>query len=382
MNNARRVALDYTPALRQTGGIGRYVRELTGALAALDSRRDYRLFVAGAPHGDLPPPPGDNFMWKPTRLSPRWLARLWHRARIPLPVEVFTGPVDLYHATDFVLPPTRREARTLLTVHDLSFARVPSAASPPLKSYLDAFVPPSVAAADHILADSAATKADLVELYGAPEDKITVLYCGVNSRFKPVDAAESQQSLRRKYGLGDVAYVLSVGAVHPRKNYGRVIEAISALRGAGRDLHYVIAGGSGGLGAEMRRTIDRAGMDDRVHLPGRVDEADLPALYSGARMLAMPSLYEGFGLPVLEAMACGTPVITSDRSSLPEVGGSAALLVDPYDSEAIGDAVLKLETDPASRQGMIEAGFAQARKFSWERAARQLKTIYDTLLAN
>ena len=382
MNSARRIALDYTPALRQTGGIGRYVRELGRALAAVDSSHDYRLFAAGAARRELPKPPGDNFSWRPTRLSPRWLARLWHRARIPLPIEAFTGAVDLVHATDFVLPPTRRATRTLLTVHDLSFVRAPRAASPPLKAYLDAVVPPSVEAADHILADSKATKADLIDLYGTPGDKITVLYSGVSSRFKRVDDAESLQTTRRKYGLGSASYVLSVGTVQPRKNYGRVIEAMSALRQAGRDLHYVIAGPSGWLEADALGAIERAGMVDRVHLLGLVDEADLPALYSGARMLAMPSLYEGFGLPVLEAMACGAPVITSNLSSLPEVGGDSALLVDPYDSDAIRDAILKLETDAPRRQRMIEAGYEQGRRFTWERAARQLKSIYDTLLGD
>ena len=357
-----RIALDYTPALKQTGGIGRYARELTSALASVDRRNAYRLFAAGSKVAELPELPGENFSWRSTRVSSKWLARLWHRAGIPLPIETITGPVDLYHATDFVLPPTRSGTRTLLTVHDLSFVRVPRAASPPLKAYLDAVVPPSVEAADHILADSEATKTDLIELYQTPANKITVLYSGVNPRFRRVDDVDALQRMRRKYGLANTSYVLSVGTVQPRKNYSRVVKALSALPHAGHDLHYVIAGGSGWLEDELGATIERTGMGDYVHLLGLADDEDLPALYSGARMLAMVSLYEGFGLPVLEAMACGTPVITSNLSSLPEVGGNAALLVDPHESGAIHDAILRLETDAATRMRLIDAGYQQAAK--------------------
>ena len=374
------IAIDYTPAWQQNAGIGRYVRELTAALAARGDDKQYRLFVAGASADALPAPPSDNFSWRATRLNTTWLARLWHRARLPLPVELATGAVDLYHATDFVLPPTRPQTRTLLTVHDLSFARVPHAASPPLKAYLDAVVPGSVARADHILADSAATKRDLVELYGTPETKITVLYSGVSQRYRPVHDATQLEELRAKYGLLGLDYVLSVGTVQPRKNYARVIKALAQLRAKGHDLHYVVAGGKGWLNDDIRATIEKTGMEDYVRLLGFVDDEDLPALYTGARMLALPSLYEGFGFPVLEAMACGTPVMTSNVSSLPEVAGEAALLVDPLDVEAIACAISRLDTDVDLRARLIEAGFRQAAKFTWRRAAEQLHEIYDCLL--
>ena len=376
-----RIALDYTPAFEQTGGIGRYARELTAALATIDSSSSFRLFVAGAAKTQLPQPPAENFTWKPTRISAKWLARLWHRIGLRVPVETFIGPVDLYHATDFVLPPTRTGTRTLLTVHDLSFIRVPSTASPPLKAFLDETVPRSVEAADHVLADSEATKSDLIDLYETRADKITVLYSGVDSGFSQVSDPIELERVRLKYGLEQVSYLLSVGTVQPRKNYSRVIEALSGIRRMGHDLHYVIAGASGWLEDEMRQTIERTKMNDFVHLLGLVEDRDLPALYSGARMLAMVSLYEGFGLPVLEAMACGTPVVTSNLSSLPEVSGDAALLVDPYDTGAIREAILELETDADKRAQLIQAGFLRAKRFSWNRAARQLRSIYDEMLS-
>ena len=375
-----RIALDYTPAVEQRGGIGRYVRELTAALARGDDDNEYRLFVAGASHASLPTTPAANFRWRPTRLTPRWLARLWHRARLPLPVEVFTGRTDLFHATDFVLPPTTPSTRTLLTVHDLSFVRVPEAASPPLKAYLDAVVPRSVARAQHILADSQATKDDLTALYGTPADKITVLYCGVDSLFQPVKEPELLSACRRKYGLDGIAYLLSVGTIQPRKNYSRVIEAVAVARQQGHDLHYAIAGGQGWLEDEMRGTIARLGMQPYVHLLGLADDADLPALYSGARALVMASLYEGFGLPVLEAFACGSPVISSNLSSLPEVAGEAAILIDPYNTVSLVDAIVALENQPDQRKRLVEAGFERAAGFTWRRSAQQLRSIYSALL--
>ena len=375
-----RIAIDYTPAYEQGGGIGRYVRELTAALAIEDPVTDYRLFVAGSKRERLPHPPGPNFDWCRTILTPRWLARIWQRAQLPLPVEAFTGLVDLFHATDFVLPPTLPRARSLLTVHDLSFIRVPDAASPSLKRYLEAVVPRSVERADHVLADSQATKDDLIEIYRTPPDKISVLYSAVDGRFGRVTDEMALQEVLNRHNLKDIKYVLSVGTVQPRKNYSGAIRALSKIRDQGIDLHYAVAGGRGWLEDEMYRSIRETAMEDRVHILGFVPDEDLPALYSGARALLAVSLYEGFGLPVLEAMACGTPVITSNLSSLPEVAGDAGILVDPLDTEAISDAIMRLLTDAALRQQLVAAGFEHVKRFSWTSAASQLKSIYDAML--
>jgi glycosyltransferase involved in cell wall biosynthesis len=373
------IGIDYTPAHEQGGGIGRYVRELVAALAEQDKQSAYRLFIAGAERSRLPSAPAANFCYRATRLSPLTLARLWHRARLPLPVELFVGNVRLFHATDFVLPPTLPQTRTLLTVHDLSFARVPESAAPRLRAYLEAVVPRSARRADHILADSAATKADLIALYGMPEAKITVLYSGVSDAFRPVRDSAAQAAVRAKYGIGDAPYVLSVGTLQPRKNYERLMQAFAALPPRWKDLKLVIVGGRGWLDAPIYDCA-RA-MRERVILTGFADEADLPALYSGAACLAFPSLYEGFGLPVLEGMACGTPVLTSNVSSLPEVAGDAALMVAPHSVEAIRAGLLALlEEDSAARAARLTRGFAQAARFTWRSAAQRLRAIYAQLL--
>ncbi len=375
-----RIAIDYTAAYEQGGGIGRYVRELTAALAVEDAVTDYRLFVAGAKRAQLPRPPGVNFNWRPTILTPRWLARIWQRAQLPLPVETFTGAVDLFHATDFVLPPTLPRTRSLLTVHDLSFLRVPDAASASLRRYLEAVVPRSVARADQVLADSQATKDDLIEIYRTPADKISVLYSAVDGRFGRVTDEIALRAVLDRHGLNDKTFVLSVGTVQPRKNYSRAIRALSKIRDQGIDLHYAIAGGSGWLEDEMYRSIRESALEDRVHILGFVPDEDLPALYSGARALLAVSLYEGFGLPVLEAMACGTAVITSDLSSLPEVAGDAGILVNPLDTDAISAAMMRLLTDSTLRQRLAAAGIEHVKRFSWAKSARQLKSIYDDML--
>jgi glycosyltransferase involved in cell wall biosynthesis len=375
-----KVAIDYTPAYEQGGGIGRYVRELVTALARLDHETEYRLFVSGAKAGSLPPPPAANFHWRSTSVTPKWFARVWHRARLPLSVEAFTGRVNLFHATDFVLPPTLPGTRTLLTVHDLSFVRVPETASPSLKAYLDTVVPRSVARADHVLADSQATKDDLMALYGVAESKVTVLLSGVDPHFERMDAPQMLRALRAKYHIADRPYIFSVGTVQPRKNYPRLIRALAALRAEGRDVGLVIAGGRGWLDDPIYSAIRGNGLAQYVHLIGFADDEDLPALYSGAAAFAFPSLYEGFGLPILEAMACGTPVVTSNVSSLPEVAGDTALMVDPTDLEGLTAALRRLLDDENLRQRLVAGGLKRAREFSWDRAAQNLKNIYSSLL--
>lgn len=296
---------------------------------------------------------------------------------MPLPVETFTGPVSCFHATDFVLPPTHRKTRTLLTVHDLSFVRVPQTASPSLKRYLDKVVPRSLQRVDHVLADSAATKQDIINIYGTDPQKISVLLSGVDQRFSP--QPDNVSAVRQRYRIPDRPYILSVGTVQPRKNYGRLIEALASLRRDDTDVDLVIAGGRGWLDDPIYDAVCTHRLESHVHFIGFAADKDLPALYTGAAAFAFPSLYEGFGLPVLESMACGTPVLTSNISSLPEVAGHAALMVDPYDTQAIAHHLNRLIKDTGLRQQLIERGFAQAARFTWHRAAEELLRVYRSL---
>jgi glycosyltransferase involved in cell wall biosynthesis len=277
----------------------------------------------------------------------RWLARAWHRVRLPIPIELALGRLDLFHSPDFTLPPTLPGTSTLLTVHDLSFVRDPASASPALKRYLDQAVPRSVSRATHVLADSRSTRDDLIELYSTSPEKGEVLYSGVEARFAPAGTGQAQ-AVRAKYGLGDGPFVLSVGTIHPRKNHVRLMQAFARLDpSTGEGYRLVIAGGRE---------------------------------WSSDAVLAA-SIYEGFGLPVLEAMACGVPVLASTASCLPEVAGDAAVLVDPYDVDGLAAALQRLLTDDNLRNSLVARGRARAAEFTWQRAARQLMEVYGRISA-
>ena len=374
-----RVGFDATPAVRQGGGIGRYTRELLRALGEVDTSTEYRLFYAapsGAPGHALPPLPA-NFSVRHLPFDDIWLARVWHRARAPLPVDWITGPIDLFHSPDFTLPPTRRSTRTLLTVHDLSFVRDPDSAVPVLRAYLNQVVPRSVARADRVLADSQATRDDLIALYRTPPEKISVLYSGVNPVFQPVRDPAALAAVRARYGLGQAPFILAVGTLQPRKNFARLVQAFALLDTPEANL--VIAGGKGWLYDAIFAEVERQRLGPRVIFPGFVADDDLPALYSAASVLAYPSTYEGFGLPILEAYACGTPVVTSTASCLPEVAGGGALLAPPTDVAALAEALSRAYGDSALRARLIQAGAARARQFSWQNSARQLLELYQQL---
>jgi glycosyltransferase involved in cell wall biosynthesis len=370
-----RIGIDYTAAVHQTAGIGRYVREQTRALADLLPPAEVRLFVAGRPDR-LPPPPGD-FTYRLAAPSDLTLARLWHKARLPLPVEVWTGRVDLFHAMNFALPPTLPGTRTAVTLYDLSFEQAPDTTVPAMRAYLQRVVRRSAQRADTIIAISEATRRDVVELYGVEPDKVAVLYPGVEARFRPVDDPAQLEAVRRKYHIGGGPFVLTVGTLQPRKNHKRLIQALAGLDATAR---LVIAGGPGWAYDEVHAEVGRLSLDERVIFAGYVDDADLPALYSAAWVFAYPALYEGFGLPALEAMACATPVVASDVSSLPEVVGEAGLMVNPTDVDALAAALARLLDDDDLRRELIARGLERAATFTWERSARGLWAVYRNLL--
>ena len=377
-----RIGIDYTAAVNQGAGIGRYARQMTDALLALDQENEYLLFVpaaksssAGSVAAALPSQANVRLVRLP--LSERALVALWHRVRLPLPIELFGGRLDVFHSPDFALAPVLK-ARTLVTVHDLSFRRVPECFEPALLAYLNRVVPRSVARADIVLADSESTRRDAIELLHLPPERVQVVYAGVDSGFGRVTDLVHLEAIRDKYSLPP-RFVLSVGTLQPRKNYTRLIEAFARLSGLG-DVHLVISGARGWLYADIFHRVEELGLSSRVHFPGYVNEADLPSLYTMAEVFAFPSLYEGFGLPPLEAMACGTPIVVSRASSLPEVVGEAACLIDPLNVEEIAAALQGLLDSPASRSRLAALGLAQAGHFTWSSAARRLLDLYRAVV--
>lgn len=377
-----RIGFDATAAVTQGGGIGRYTRELLHALVEEGDQYCYRIFAGRATQTlpiDNPIPSAQHVSFRQLPLSPRWLYRMWYRLRLPVPVQLFTGPVDLFHSPDFVLPPVLGNIPTILTVHDLSFAFYPETFTPALVNYLERVVPWSVRRATHVLADSESTRRDLIRLYGTQEEKITVLYSGVHERFNTAQEDEARQAVRQKYEIGNAPFVFTVSTLQPRKNHQLLIRAFRDVA-AQTDFNLIIAGGRGWLYEKMQGEVVRQNLEGRVRFIGFVDDDDLPALYNAASLFVFPSLYEGFGLPLLEAMACGTPVITSNASSLPEVAGHAAVQVSPHDEAAWAQAMLRVGGDQSLRERLVSAGRQQAERFQWSRAARQLLDVYRRVL--
>ena len=387
-----RIGIDYTSAARQQAGIGRYTRELVTTLLRMESAHQYVVFAAtGGLDGTRwaseterlrtasAGQPAASIRFRTLPISDDWMARLWQRLCLPAPVEMVTGGVDIFYSPDFVLPPTYRKTRTLLTIHDLSFRYFPEAFVPSLRQYLERVVPRSIARSDLVLADSAHTQSDIIALFGAAPDKIRVLHGGVDPRFQPDPEPGERERLQSHYGIGVRPYVLSVGTLQPRKNYVRLIKAFAQVETSRlADPQLLIAGGQGWLYEDI--FAEAARYRDQVRILGFVDDADLPALYRNAALFVFPSLYEGFGFPVLEAMACGVPTISSNASSLPEVAGDAALLVDPLNVDALAEAMTCVLENADLSTGMISRGLVQAAQFTWERGARQLLNTFEGLL--
>ena len=380
-----RIGIDYTAAARQSAGIGRYTRELLTALLKADPIAQHTLILLAGTAGlgekwdaeaarlRALAPPG-SLRLRSLPFTDDWMARIWHRLRLPLPANAITGPIGLFYAPDFLLPPLVGPVRRWVTIHDLSFMRHPETFPPQLRDYLTDAVPRSARRADHILTDSEWTRQDVVELLGIPPSKVTALHLGVSPAFTAEASPGEREALARIYDLGAVPYVLAVGTVQPRKNYRRLIDAVEQVR-ASSEVDLVIAGGKGWLGEPI---LKAARERPWVHMLGFTPDQDLPALYRQAAVLAFPSLYEGFGLPPLEAMACGTPVVASVASSVPEAVGTAGLLVDPLDTQALASTLERALTDTALRARLRAAGLARAAEFTWSRTADEWLDLLNT----
>ena len=378
-----KLVIDYTPAVRQTAGIGRIIRGQIDALLQNNPGYDLSLFVAGTVDDErraASPLPLNTF----PAISERNLTRIWHRLNIPFPrIEWLTGgAIDLFHATDFVLPPVTAR-RKLLTVHDLAFVHYPDAAMPSLQHYLNVVVPRSMRRADHLIADSHHTAQDLQTLWPNLTGKISVVQGAVDhSVFRRVSQTQRLQATRQKYGIDQRPFLLGLSTLQPRKNFTRLIRAFHAARLEAALPHQLVIGGKKGwLFEEIFATVQELGLESEVLFPGFIADGDLPALYSAAEFFVYPSLYEGFGLPILESLACGTPVLTADNSCLPEAGGDGALYVDAESIERIADGIIQLATQPALRTRLATAGHAHAGAFTWQRSLRQLLDAYERALA-
>ncbi len=374
-------------ATRERTGTENYSINLIRHLLALESSHRYRLYFNRPPTVELcgatvPPCAAIVALFPMTadlelRVMP--FPRLWTHLRLSW--EMARQPPDVLFVPAHVLPFVHPRS-SVVTVHDLGYLYYPGTHQLLDRLYLDLSTRYNARAASRVIAVSRATKDDLVQHCGIEPDKITVVYSGCDETMQPVEDEATVERVKARYGIrGD--YLLYVGTLQPRKNLGRLLEAYTmVMKRAKRDETpcLVIAGRKGWLYDHVFQQVERLGLETEVIFPGYVPQNDLPALLSGARLFVFPSLYEGFGLPVLEAMACGTPVLCSNVSSLPEVAGNAALLVDPLDVESMAEAMNRLLQDEGLRAQLVERGLRQVRQFSWDRCAREtLAVLEDTL---
>ena len=367
MAEAMHIGIDARLVYYTQAGIGEYTLRLTQTLAAmygddrftlLQDRRDERALVSAA-----------NVQLARTRVPSH------HRVeQLLLPWVADHLQVDVFHSPDFI-PPLRARVPSVITIHDLAFLIYPHFVTREGARYYGQ-IDRAVRRADQIIAVSESTRRDLIHMLGAPEEKITVIHEAADPQFQPEDRAAALHHVKTQFNLPD-DFILFVSTIEPRKNVGGLLRAYRRLRDDYKlKPALALVGAQGWLSDDVYKLVDTLNLKSACFFLGRVSNRDLLHLYNAARCLVHPAFYEGFGLTPLEAMACGTPVIVSNVSSLPEVIGDAALLVDPQHDEEITVALWRVLTDEALQKSLRAKGLLRAAQFSWRRAAEQTMAVY------
>ncbi len=374
-----RVTIDLSPAVHLHAGLGRYANELAAALLACDLTNEYAAFAHGRWDADALAPSLRTLPRAHIPLDARpWRLGVWAALTLGIPLDRAFPPTDIFHATEHLLPPLKK-SKTVFTLHDLIFQFFPDYHLPLNRWFLANAMPHFLRRADAIIAVSECTKRDAIRFYNLPPEKITVIYEGVNPALRRVTDPNLIAQARARYAHNQ-PFMLFVSTIEPRKNIRALIDAMHILRERGLAHRLVIAGRKGWLYKSVFDHIRQLGMESEIDFLGYVPETALSLLYGACDAFVFPSLYEGFGLTPLEAMTCGAPVICSNTSSLPEVVGDAALLVNPHDVGEIAAAIERVLADRALREKMRAKGIQQAARFSWARAARETLAVYESIV--
>ena len=358
-------------------GIGSYIRNLLEAMSLRPEAERYRFRVyARKSEREAMPRLAPNFEVVEEDSPGYSLAELTRFA-----FRLFRDRLDLFHATHYVLPPIR--SRAVVTIHDIIHLLYPQfLPNRAALVYARVMIRRALTRADRIITVSYNSKRDLVDYFGITPSRIEVIYNGVSPRFRPDVPEEDRRRVAERHGLTR-PYLLFLGGERPHKNAQNVVRAFAEARRRRPDLTHtlVLAGPMPASTARIDALIAALDVGPSIVRPGRIAEEDMPGLFAGADLLLYPTLYEGFGLPVVEAMACGTPVLTSSTSALQEIAGGYAYLVDPLDVDAIARGIVLLTTDTKVRSDFIELGRKRARDFSWDKAAERTLEVYAEALA-
>ena len=370
-----RIAINAMAMRPELYGVGNYIKHLVCGLAEIDSHNEYVIFVSEAAQHHFSGV-GANMRFRHAPRNPA-IRMLWEQS--VLPWVLASSRIDVYHGPMFVAPLWKNSAQ-VVSVLDMTFHLTPERHKLHKVCYFRFMIPQMARRADRIIAISESTRKDFLRLTRTSAEKIETIHLGVEPGYRRISDPAELERVRSKYRLPQ-AFLLYLGLIEPRKNIDVLVEAYSqspALQ-AGHDL--VIAGNFGWDYKSTLRQIETSPARLKIHLPGYVDSADMPALYSLADVFVYPSRYEGFGLPVLEAMACGTPVVTSNASSMPEIVGADGLLVAPSDAPALRQALENIVADRHLHQSLAERGSRRAGSFSWQQVARKTLAVYEQAFA-
>ena len=381
------VGFDGKPLLMQKTGIGKYTDRLLASLLALDQEFSCRVHlpfsleqrgaVAKGQATALRKQYPSRVDFVSSHFPPKLRRWIWRSSNF-MPMERIVGEIDLFHATNLVMPPLRR-AKGVFTVYDLTFMLFPEyhvkgmhSFARDTKKYVDR--------SDCLIAISEHTKRDVVEHLHIPPERVRVTLLAADERYRVISNEQAVAAVLAKYGI-DREYILYTGTLEPRKNVPTLLRAFHLFRQeTGAPHRLVLAGKRGWLYDKIFAEVRSLGLEADVIFTGYVPDEDLPYLYNGAALFAYPSFYEGFGLPPLEAMACGCPVVTSNRSSLPEVVGDAGLMVDPNRHEELAEAMVNILSNGQLSSLLREKGLSRAAEFSWKRCAVETLAIYNDVL--
>ncbi|MBN2146114.1 MAG: glycosyltransferase family 4 protein [Anaerolineales bacterium] len=371
-----RIGIDTTPLPQRPVGAGNYIIQLVRALLRQPGSDEFVIFAqrATAPLLGLAESPRLQLVVLPDKHPA--LRLLWEQTIFPILVKRYR--IDLLHSLHYTFP-LLYPGRRVVTLHDMTFFLFPHLHTPDKRYIFRFFIHTSARLADALVADSESTRQDAMRIARIPAKKIFTAQLGVTEEFHPIHDPAHLAEVRQKYSLPG-RFVLYVGLIEPRKNLPSLLKAFSMIASRIPQHHLVITGRMGWMVADVMKQVEALDLQHRVHFTGYVEQADLPVVYNMADLSVYPSIYEGFGFPVLESMACGTPVITTNVSSMPEIIADAGIQLSPQDTAGLAQAILALIESPEQRRVLAEKGLQRAAQFTWDRTAAQTLAVYRYVL--